>query len=542
MKFSLTIFSFLLCSFLVEAQGQQKELDSLLASLKTAQNDTLKIVSLHGLSNFYAESNWDSALYFNNQGLTISRQLKQPLWVAFFLLDNSYLLQGKGNLPEAFKLANEGLLITQTDANEKNVFIPAGDKFAGKPHNYRLFLLAVAYHILGNEMINKDKAIMYYKEEIRTSQQIGAENLMVNSNMHIGDIFQSQGKLDSAMIYSIRGIYYAEKTGYKTYEGILLNDVGDIYLKHNQIDSAAHYYNRSVQVSKEQNNISALANAYTSLANFYKAKGEADSGLYYAKQAFLLSTGLKSARAIKASALAISEAYNMLGKMDSAYAYLGISKKISDSLNNDYQEKLVQYQNINFDEQQRLEKEAQKDKDAKTKITTIALLSGLVLLTIIAFVFYKNNKQKQKANKILESTIADLKLSQSQLIQSEKMASLGELTAGIAHEIQNPLNFVNNFSEINTELIEEMKVELKAGNKEDAIALANDIADNEQKINHHGKRADAIVKGMLQHSRNSSSAAKEPTDINKLADEYLRLAYHGLCERQIFQRNDENGF
>ena len=107
------------------------------------------------------------------------------------------------------------------------------------------------------------------------------------------------------------------------------------------------------------------------------------------------------------------------------------------------------------------------------------------------------------------------------------MASLGELTAGIAHEIQNPLNFVNNFSEVNKELLEEMKDGIEKGNFEEVIAIANDINDNEEKINHHGKRADAIVKGMLQHSR-SSSGVKEPTDINKLADEYLRLAYHGL--------------
>ena len=113
------------------------------------------------------------------------------------------------------------------------------------------------------------------------------------------------------------------------------------------------------------------------------------------------------------------------------------------------------------------------------------------------------------------------------LVQAEKMASLGELTAGIAHEIQNPLNFVNNFSEVNGELIEEMKEEIEKGNLDEVKLLANDIADNEQKINHHGKRADAIVKGMLQHSR-SSSGVKEPTDINALADEYLRLAYHGL--------------
>ena len=127
----------------------------------------------------------------------------------------------------------------------------------------------------------------------------------------------------------------------------------------------------------------------------------------------------------------------------------------------------------------------------------------------------------------LSRSLNDLKSTQAQLIQSEKMASLGQLTAGIAHEIQNPLNFVNNFSEINTELVDELKTELTTGHIQQALEIANNIKENGEKINHHGKRADTIVKSMLQHSR-TSSGKTELTDINSLADEYLRLSYHGL--------------
>jgi signal transduction histidine kinase/ligand-binding sensor domain-containing protein len=165
------------------------------------------------------------------------------------------------------------------------------------------------------------------------------------------------------------------------------------------------------------------------------------------------------------------------------------------------------------------------------------LFALLFISLITAFVYYRS-KALRRENRILEEKVAhrtqqlnkslqDLKSTQSQLIQSEKMASLGELTAGIAHEIQNPLNFVNNFSEVNTELIEELQEEIDKGNFDDVKAISIDIKENQQKINHHGKRADAIVKGMLQHSR-SNTGVKESTDINALADEYLRLAYHGL--------------
>ncbi|HEV2831976.1 MAG TPA: hypothetical protein VGW31_08340, partial [Hanamia sp.] len=169
-----------------------------------------------------------------------------------------------------------------------------------------------------------------------------------------------------------------------------------------------------------------------------------------------------------------------------------------------------------------LEKEKIKTKNEAEQKTIMASLKD-ELEVQVAQRTAELTRQKEE----LQQTLEELKSTQSQLIQSEKMASLGELTAGIAHEIQNPLNFVNNFSEVNKELIAEIREGIQKGNYHEVDALAKNVEENEEKINHHGKRADAIVKGMLQHSR-KSSGQKEPTDINALADEYMRLSYHGL--------------
>ena len=217
--------------------------------------------------------------------------------------------------------------------------------------------------------------------------------------------------------------------------------------------------------------------------------------------------------------------YETLHNSDSAYKYVKGMMIVKDSLFS--QQKSMQVLMLNFDENQRQQQITAAQERLWNQIRTYALLAALGIFLLIAFILFRNNRLQKKAKGQIETAYGELKSTQAQLIQSEKMASLGELTAGIAHEIQNPLNFVNNFSEVNNELLVEMKDELNKGNPEGAKSIADDIIGNEQKILIHGKRADAIVKGMLQHSR-ESKGQKEPTDLNALADEYLRLSFQGL--------------
>jgi two-component system NtrC family sensor kinase len=331
---------------------------------------------------------------------------------------------------------------------------------------------------------------------------------------------------------------------------------GHILLDQNKFEDAIPFLERALEISLRSNRPSSDEWEAYRLADCYYHLKDYKTALKYALQSQeLLDAGnLRLKRYLN---LILAEIYDALDNQNKAYKHLKIfTDLLKESKEEDVASLVIRAEvrsvldkkekEIDLLEQEQYVKE-QENRAQRLWIISIggALLSALLL----SFILYRNNKNRQKANRILQKqkeriqeTLNELKVTQSQLIQSEKMASLGELTAGIAHEIQNPLNFVNNFSEVNTELLTEMKEEIEKKNFDEVEAIADDVIANQQKINRHGKRADAIVKGMLQHSR-TSSGQKDLTDINALTDEFLRLAYHGLrAKDKSFNANLQTNF
>ncbi len=329
-------------------------------------------------------------------------------------------------------------------------------------------------------------------------------------------------KPDSGILYGLRALNYAKKENNNILLAAVYGTLGENYIVKKEFDSSIVASKVGIPISTDASNTVSL---YVNLAQSYLGKQQFDSAMHYAGVIITLARRNNFNNQLRFGYGCLSQCYEHKGNTDSAFKYFRLAVQTKDELFSAQKENELKA--INLREQVQKQKAEQEKAAYKNRIRMYILLLGMIVVMIIAFILFRANRQKQRSKLKIEQAYNNLRSTQQQLIQSEKMASLGELTAGIAHEIQNPLNFVNNFSEVNKELLVDMKDEIKKGNLDEAKAIANDVIDNQEKINYHGKRADAIVKNMLQHSR-SSSGKKEPTEINTLADEYLKLAYHGL--------------
>ncbi|MEJ0106069.1 MAG: ATP-binding protein, partial [Bacteroidota bacterium] len=538
MKIFLKVITLLLLPSLIAGQQENPYLSSLYRSLSDATSDTARMEAYSNLGSYYLLEDRDSTDFYLEKALPIAVKLNLKLDEASILNKMGVTLMQQEKFSKSLEFYLKAVNIAKDPSIEKTIWhLSPGQT----PMNARMLELSNSYDLIGllnaytgNWIDNTKNQLKNYREAEKYAKAAGDKGPIAYINFHMGIAYMNEGKLDSALMLMKKAISTFSDLKDQSGLGRAMKFLGDTYEKMGNLDLAANTILQAIPFLKETNDYLHVGLGYISLSHVYADLKNNDSALYYARESLKIFEKRKDAAWKRDAYNLLASCFDRLGRTDSATVYLKLAKSLSDSLSVEERKNLLAFLDVVVDEQVKLEKLEKEKIETREKLRIYLLTTGIVVFIVIVFLLYRNNQHRKKTNETLrqrnekiENTLHQLRSAQAQLVQSEKMASLGELTAGIAHEIQNPLNFVNNFSEVNMELLSEMKDEMKKGNLDEVNAIANDIIENELKINHHGKRADAIVKGMLQHSR-STGNVKEQTDINVLADEYLRLAYHGL--------------
>jgi two-component system NtrC family sensor kinase len=512
MKFILTICFLIVLSTALQAQS---EIDSLKRKLAVEKDDKTRVFIMESLSYAYLSAHPDTALKYALAGLQLAVDIKYPKgeMACINALGNVYF--NIGEYPKALTKYLQYLKMKENSADPGNI--------------------AIAYFNLANvytETNDYQHALMYLMKARKADEKLKDTAAILYDWYSLGSVYLRMEKADLALYNLKKSHQLAVKTHDMNMLGAILNTLGELYLFKKDTLQARKYFKLSIPYVLAVGDDDVLSADYFGIAKTFHKTGHIDSAIYFSGKSMSVATKGPFPKHILEVSTFLSGIFSRRKQFDQAFHYLQLSTKMKDSLFNIEQMRKVQ--NMNFEEQQRQKSMLAAQVKYRNDLQLMAVLFVSAIFFGIALFLWRANKREQAAKLLLqqekekvESTLLKLTETQAQLIHSEKMASLGELTAGIAHEIQNPLNFVNNFSEVNRELLMEMRSELEKANLTELDEITADIIANEEKISQHGKRADAIVKGMLQHS-GSSTGVKEPTDVNALADEHLRLAYQGM--------------
>ncbi|QRR01286.1 tetratricopeptide repeat protein [Dyadobacter sandarakinus] len=506
-----------------EAAKNNLQLSEKIFSDQENQQQLLKVYNAYG-TMYGMQSKYDSSLSFLKKALSIAEAEKQGNMLSTIYMNIGISYQMLSDQPQALAYQQKALRIAEA---EKDVTQQA----------YCLVNIANTLRNIGDVK----RAEQSFGKAVSLARQADIKNVELYAYTNLAALFTDQKTEQKAYDYAMKAAALARQMGDTGIEATSLSRAATNLARQKKYVDAEKLARQAIGIADRSQQPLNIHQTYSAMGVILRMQEKYAAAIPYFEQSF---EALKDADIYDAQTgemyAELALCYEKSGNYRRALAAQKVAASIADSVRGKENVRKTTELSMTyaFEKQQQAQQVEQERKNTLAKTQMATLSTGIILMFALASMSFYAYRTKQKANNLLEvqktalqETLEKLRTTQTQLIHAEKMASLGELTAGIAHEIQNPLNFVNNFSEVSMELAEEMQQELESGSVDEARAIATDIRDNLQRIMQHGKRADGIVKGMLEHSRSSTGTA-QPTDIPALIEEYLKLALHAFRARE----------